>query len=202
MPLKNDFISSSLLDAIEAQRKMLDSLYAPARAIQNQMNLSIAPYAQISSQISNQISQIYLPTKQINELIKASIISTPQFKIPSISSAQFAAFRELSSYQETLQDLNDTLPTQSIADILPLDSLEITNPTNLNFDDEVTSNTENTTIEALTKDIKFITWFRLTFPDFANQPAQVIAKYFFHQILAPLIVQLLLLLISGSFKEE
>ncbi len=198
MPLKNDFISSSLLDAIEAQQKMLDSLYAPARAIQNQMNLSIAPYAQIS----NQISQIYLPTKQINELIKASIISTPQFKIPSISSAQFAAFRELSSYQETLQDLNDTLPTQSIADILPLDSLEITNPTNLNFDDEVTSNTENTTIEALTKDIKFITWFRLTFPDFANQPAQVIAKYFFHQILAPLIVQLLLLLISGPFKEE
>jgi len=33
-------------------------------------------------------------------------------------------------------------------------------------------------------------------------PAQVIAKYFFHQILAPLIVQLLLLLISGSFKDE
>jgi len=57
-------------------------------------------------------------------------------------------------------------------------------------------------IEALTKDKKFITWFRLTFPDFANQPAQVIAKYFFHQILAPLIVQLLLLLISGSFKDE
>lgn len=198
MPLKNDFISSSLLDAIEAQRKMLDSLYAPARAIQNQMNLSIAPYAQIS----NQISQIYLPTKQINELIKASTISIPQFKIPSISSTQFAAFRELSSYQETLQDLNDTLPTQSIADILPLDSLEITNPTNLDFDDEVTSNTESTTIEALTKDKKFITWFCLTFPDFANQPAQVIAKYFFHQILAPLIVQLLLLLISGSFKDE
>lgn len=198
MPLKNDFISASLLDAIEAQQKMLDSLYAPARAIQNQMNLSIAPYAQIS----NQISQIYLPTKQINELIKASSISVPQFKIPSISSAQFAAFRELSSYQETLQDLNDTLPTQSIADILPLDSLEITNPTNLDFDDEVTSNTESTTIEALTKDKKFITWFRLTFPDFANQPAQVIAKYFFHQILAPLIIQLLLLLISGSFKDE
>nr|DAQ94650.1 MAG TPA: hypothetical protein [Caudoviricetes sp.] len=198
MPLKNDFISASLLDAIEAQQKMLDSLYAPARAIQNQMNLSIAPYAQIS----NQISQIYLPTKQINELIKASSISIPQFKIPSIPSAQFATFRELSSYQETLQDLNDTLPTQSIADILPLDSLEITNPTNLDFDDEVTSNTESTTIEALTKDKKFITWFRLTFPDFANQPAQVIAKYFFHQILAPLIVQLLLLLISGSFKDE
>lgn len=198
MPLKNDFISSSLLDAIEAQQKMLDSLYAPARAIQNQMNLSIAPYAQIS----NQIPQIYLPTKQINELIKASSISIPQFKIPSIPSAQFAAFRELSSYQETLQDLNDTLPTQSIADILPLDSLEITNPTNLDFDDEVTSNTESTTIEALTKDKKFITWFRLTFPDFANQPAQVIAKYFFHQILAPLIIQLLLLLISGSFKDE
>lgn len=198
MPLKNDFISASLLDAIEAQQKMLDSLYAPARAIQNQMNLSIAPYAQIS----NQISQIYLPTKQINELIKASSISIPQFKIPSIPSAQFAAFRELSSYQETLQDLNDTLPTQSIADIFPLDSLEITNPTNLDFDDEVTSNTESTTIEALTKDKKFITWFRLTFPDFANQPAQVIAKYFFHQILAPLIVQLLLLLISGSFKDE
>lgn len=198
MPLKNDFISASLLDAIEAQQKMLDSLYAPARAIQNQMNLSIAPYAQIS----NQISQIYLPTKQINELIKASSISIPQFKIPSIPSAQFSAFRELSSYQETLQDLNDTLPTQSIADILPLDSLEITNPTNLDFDDEVTSNTESTTIEALTKDKKFITWFRLTFPDFANQPAQVIAKYFFHQILAPLIVQLLLLLISGSFKDE
>lgn len=184
MPLKNDFISSSLLDAIEAQQKMLDSLYAPARAIQNQ------------------ISQIYLPTKQINELIKASSISIPQFKIPSIPSAQLAAFRELSSYQETLQDLNDTLPTQSIADILSLDSLEITNPTNLDFDDEVTSNTESTTIEALTKDKKFITWFRLTFPDFANQPAQVIAKYFFHQILAPLIVQLLLLLISGSFKDE
>lgn len=198
MPLKNDFINSSLLDAIEAQRKMLDSLYAPARAIQNQINLSIAPYAQISSQIS----QIYLPTKQINELIKVSSISIPQFKIPSISSAQFAAFRELSSYQETLQDLNDTLPSQSIADILPLDSLEITNPTNLDFDDEVISNTESTTIEALTKDTKFITWFRLTFPDFANQPAQVIAKYFFHQILAPLIVQLLLLLISGSFKDE
>lgn len=198
MPLKNDFINSSLLDAIEAQRKMLDSLYAPAQAIQNQINLSIAPYAQIS----NQISQIYLPTKQISELIKASSISIPQFKIPSISSAQFAAFRELSSYQETLQDLNDTLPTQSIADILPLDSLEITNPTNLDFDDEVTSNTESTTIEALTKDKKFITWFRLTFPDFANQPAQVIAKYFFHQILAPLIIQLLLLLISGSFKDE
>lgn len=198
MPLKNDFINSSLLDAIEAQRKMLDSLYAPAQAIQNQINLSIAPYAQIS----NQISQIYLPTKQINELIKASSISIPHFKIPSISSTQFAAFRELSSYQETLQDLNDTLPTQSIADILPLDSLEITNPTNLDFDDEVTSNTESTTIEALTKDTKFITWFRLTFPDFANQPAQVIAKYFFHQILAPLIVQLLLLLISGSFKDE
>ena len=121
MPLKNDFISSSLLDAIEAQRKMLDSLYAPARAIRNQMNLSIAPYAQIS----NQISQIYLPTKQINELIKASIISIPQFKIPSIPSAQFAAFRELSSYQETLQDLNDTLPTQSIADILPFVSTTI-----------------------------------------------------------------------------
>lgn len=195
MPLKNDFISSSLLDAIEAQRKMLDSLYAPARAIQTQMNLSTAPYAQIS----NQISQIYLPTKQINELIKASSISIPQFKIPL---AQLAAFRELSSYQETLQDLNDTLPTKSIADILPLDSLEITSPTNLDFDDEVTSNTESTTIEALTKDKKFITWFRLTFPDFANQPAQVIAKYFFHQILAPLIVQLLLLLISGSFKDE
>lgn len=198
MPLKNDFISSSLLDAIEAQRKMLDSLYAPARAIQTQMNLSTAPYAQIS----NQISQIYLPTKQINELIKASSISIPQFKIPSIPLAQLAAFRELSSYQETLQDLNDTLPTQSIADILPLDSLEITNPTNLDFDDEVTSNTESTTIKALTKDKKFITWFRLTFPDFANQPTQVIAKYFFHQILAPLIVQLLLLLISGSFKDE
>lgn len=198
MPLKNDFINSSLLDAIEAQRKMLDSLYAPARSIQNQMNLSTAPYAQIS----NQISQIYLPTKQINELIKASSISIPQFKIPSIPLAQLAAFRELSSYQETLQDLNDTLPTQSIADILSLDSLEITNPTNLDFDDEVTSNTESTTIEALTKDKKFITWFRLTFPDFANQPAQVIAKYFFHQILAPLIVQLLLLLISGSFKDE
>lgn len=198
MPLKNDFISSSLLDAIEAQRKMLDSLYAPARAIRNQINLSIAPYAQIS----NQISQIYLPTKQINELIKASIISIPQFKIPSIPSTQFAAFRELSSYQETLQDLNDTLPTQSIADILPLDSLEITNPTNLDFDDEELSNTESATIEALTKDIKFITWFRLTFPDFANQPVQVIAKYFFHQILAPLIVQLLFLLISGSFKDE
>jgi hypothetical protein len=198
MPLKNDFISASLLDAIEAQQKMLDSLYAPARAIQNQMNLSIAPYAQIS----NQISQIYLPTKQINELIKASSISIPQFKIPSIPSAQLAAFRELSSYQETLQDLNDTLPTQSIADIFPLDSLEITNPTNLDFDDEITSNTESTTIEALTKDKKFIAWFRLTFPDFANQPAQVIAKYFFHQILAPLIIQLLLLLISGSFKDE
>lgn len=198
MPLKNDFINSSLLDAIEAQRKILDSLYAPAQAIQNQINLSIAPYAQIS----DQISQIYLPTKQINELIKASSISIPQFKISSISSAQFAAFRELSSYQETLQDLNDTLPTQSIADILPLDSLEITNPTNLDFDDEITSNTESTTIEALTKDKKFITWFRLTFPDFANQPAQVIAKYFFHQILAPLIVQLLLLLISCSFKDE
>lgn len=198
MTLKNDFISSSLLDSIEAQRKMLDSLYAPARAIQNQMNLSIAPYAQIS----NQISQLYLPTKQINELIKASIISIPQFKIPSISSAQFAAFRKFSSYQETLQDLNDKLPTRSIADILPLDSLEITNPTNLDFDDEVLSNTESTTIEALTKDIKFITWFRLTFPDFANQPVQVIAKYFFHQILAPLIVQLLSLLISGSFKDK
>lgn len=198
MPLKNDFISSSLLDAIEAQRKMLDSLYAPARSIRNQINLSIAPYVQIS----NQFSQIYLPTKQINELIKASIISIPQFKIPSIPSTQFAAFRELSSYQETLQDLNDTLPTQSIADILPLDSLEITKPTNLDFDDEVLSDTESTTIEALTKDMKFITWFRLIFPDFANQPAQVIAKYFFHQILAPLIVQLLLLLISGSFKDE
>lgn len=195
MTLKNDFISSSLLDSIEAQRKMLDSLYAPTRAIRNQMNLSISPYAQISN-------QIYLPTKQINKLIKASTISIPQFKIPSISSAQVAAFRKFSSYQETLQDLNDKLPTQSIADILPLDSLEITNPTNLDFDDEILSNTESTTIEALTKDIKFITWFRLTFPDFANQPVQVIAKYFFHQILAPLIVQLLSLLISSSFKDK
>lgn len=107
------------------------------------------------------------------------------------------------AFQKTLQDLNATLPTQSIIEILDMDALDITEPSILDLNaDETLTDIESTTIEALSKDTKFITWFRLTFPDFANQPVQVIAKYFFHQILAPLIVQLLLLLISGSFKDE
>ena len=84
-----------------------------------------------------------------------------------------------------------------------MDALDITEPSELDLSiDETLTDIESTTIEALSKDKKLISWFRLTFPDLANQPVQVIAKYFFHQILAPLIVQLLLFLISGSFKDD
>ena len=195
----DEIANDKFFKSLEQQQKFIEELYAPSRALQAQLKMATSSYFQFVQQASS----IYAPALQVSQLIKASMIPMHKAIFPSVSPMDCAPWRELMAFQKTLQDLNATLPTQSIIEILDMDALDITEPSILDLNaDETLTDIESTTIEALTKDIKFITWFRSTFPDFANQPAQIIAKYFFHQILAPLIVQLLLLLISGSFKDE
>lgn len=195
----DEIANDKFFKSLEQQQKFIEELYAPSRAMQAQLKMATSSYFHFVQQASS----VYVPALQASQLIKASMIPMHKAIFPSVSPMDCAPWRELMAFQKSLQDLNATLPTQSIIEILDMDALDITEPSILDLNtDETLTDIESTTIEALSKDKKFITWFRLTFPDFANQPVQVIAKYFFHQILAPLIVQLLMLLINGSFKDE
>lgn len=195
----DEISNDKFFKSLEQQRKFIEELYAPSRAMQAQLNMATSSYFHFVQQASS----VYVPALQVSQLIKDSMTSMHKSIFPTISPIDSAPWRELLAFQKSLQDLNATLPTQSITEILDMDALDITKPSELDLStDETLTDIESTTIEALSKDKKFISWFRLTFPDLANQPVQVIAKYFFHQILAPLIVQLLLFLISGSFKDD
>ena len=199
MTKKNDLLTPSVFKTLEQQRQFLESLCLPSKAMQTQMNIATSAYSQIRKQIAN----MYVPAMQVNQIIRSSMISAPTVMIPNIPPVEISTLREFAAFQKSLQDLNAMLPTHSITDILDMDALVLTQPTDLDVNiEETLSDVETTTIDALSNDTGFISWFRLTFPDFANQPVQAMAKYFFHQILAPLIVQCLLLLINDSFKNK
>lgn len=102
-------------------------------------------------------------------------------------------WQSVAAYHNILSDLSDVFKSTSVIDYIDVSNIENEEikyeESSLEESSDDFQEIETEIVNTLAKDDKFISWFRSKFPTFSNAPAEVIAKYFFCYIIAPIIVQ-------------
>ena len=77
----DEISNDKFFKSLEQQRKFIEELYAPSRAMQAQLNMATSSYFHFVQQASS----VYVPALQVSQLIKDSMTSMHKSIFPTIS---------------------------------------------------------------------------------------------------------------------